>query len=97
MIKQVLTVGALEGVTPGPHDFFESDVNITNSVKIILLIEPLLFNTDICVETHNKLVQLTGSVNNQFELLHLQRLIKELQVYVNITSQVQILQTALPD
>lgn len=75
---------------PEPRGFFESDTNITNSIKIILLIEPMLFNTVICVETHNKLVTLTGFVYNELELFHLQRMVKELQLYVKIDNQVHI-------
>ena len=81
------TPGANE---PQRNNYFESDVNVTNTIKIILLAEPILFNSMICVETENRSVTLTGFVNEQHEKTHLERVVKELQRYLEINNRVQL-------
>jgi len=90
-------VAKLDGLstTPGANEpqrnnYFESDVNVTNTIKIILLAEPILFNSMICVETENRTVTLTGFVSNQHEKTHLARVVKELQTYVAVNNRVSM-------
>lgn len=71
-------------------NYFESDVNVTNTIKIILLAEPILFNSMICVETENRTVTLTGFVSNQHEKTHLERVVKELQSYISVNNRVSL-------
>lgn len=75
---------------PQRSNYFESDINVTNTIKIILLAEPILFNSMICVETENRTVTLTGFVNEQHEKTHLERVVKELQRYLEINNRVQL-------
>lgn len=75
---------------PRRSNYFESDINVTNTIKIILLAEPVLFNSMICVETENRSVTLTGFVNEQHEKTHLERVVKELQRYLEINNRVQL-------
>lgn len=79
------TPGANE---PQRNNYFESDVNVTNTIKIILLAEPILFNSMICVETKNRTVTLTGFVSSQDEKTHLERVVKELQSYLTVNNRV---------
>ena len=81
------TPGANE---PKRNNYFESDVNVTNTIKIILLAEPILFNSMICVETENRTVTLTGFVSNQHEKTHLERVVKELQAYIAVNNRVSL-------
>lgn len=71
-------------------NYFENDLNVTNTIKIILLAEPILFNSMICVETENRTVTLTGFVSNQHEKTHLERVVKELQTYLAVNNRVRL-------
>ena len=75
---------------PQRKNYFESDINVSNTIKIILLSEPILFNSMICVETENRIVTLTGFVCDQHEKTHLERVVKELQTYLGINNRVRL-------
>lgn len=75
---------------PQYGNYFESDINVTNTIKIILLAEPILFNSMICVETENRTVTLTGIVSNQLEKMHLEKVVKELQAYLTVNNKVRL-------
>lgn len=78
---------------PQRANYFESDINVSNTIKIILLAEPILFNSMICVETKNRTVTLTGFVSDQHEKTHLARVVKELQSYLKVNNQVRLATT----
>lgn len=66
------------------------DVTLNNTIKTILLAEPLLFDSIVNVNTFGQVVTLSGFVDSEIELDHLGKVVTELRKFVHVENLVQV-------
>lgn len=66
------------------------DVTLNNTIKMILLAEPLLFDSVVNVNTFGQVVTLSGFVDSEIELDHLSKVVDELRKLVHVENLVQV-------
>lgn len=71
--------------------FIPDDVTLNNAIKMILLKEPLLFDSVICVDTLNQEVTLSGFVDSVIEKDYLDQVVFELCKFVKVTNKVEVM------
>jgi hypothetical protein len=71
--------------------FIPDDVTLNNTIKMILLAEPLLFDSIVCVNTVDQVVTLSGYVDSMIEKDHLEVVVLELSKYVDVINTVEIM------
>lgn len=67
------------------------DVALNNTVKVILIAEPMLFDSILCVNTVNQVVTLTGYVDSIIEKQCLDKLVLELCKFVQVINRVEVM------
>jgi hypothetical protein len=75
------------------HNMIADDITLNNTVKMILLTEPLLFDSIVNVNTHGQVVTLSGFVDSEIELDHLNKIVTELRKFVYVENIVQVIPT----
>jgi hypothetical protein len=70
---------------------FSDDITLNNTVKTILLGEPLLFDSIVNVNTFGQVVTLSGFVDSEIELDHLNKIATELRKFVYVENIVQVI------
>ncbi|MCR2746733.1 BON domain-containing protein [Limnobacter parvus] len=71
--------------------FIPDDVTLNNTIKMILLKEPMLFDSIICVNTINQEVTLSGFVDSEIEKDYLDRVVLELCKFINVINKVEVM------
>jgi osmotically-inducible protein OsmY len=86
--------GAEQYVRSEEYKFFiPDDVTLNNTIKMILLEEPQLFDSIICVDTMNQEVTLSGFVDSMIEKDYLDKVVGELNRFVKVINKVEIMPT----
>lgn len=67
------------------------DITLNNTVKTILLSEPLLFDSIVNVNTFGQVVTLSGFVDSDIELDQLNKIVMELRKFVYVENIVQVI------
>lgn len=84
--------GAEQYVRNDEYKFFiPDDVTLNNTIKMILLEEPQLFDSIICVDTMNQEVTLSGFVASMIEKDYLDKVVLELNKFVKVINKVEIM------
>lgn len=84
--------GAEQYVRNDEYKFFiPDDVTLNNTIKMILLEEPQLFDSIICVDTMNQEVTLSGFVDSMIEKDYLDKVVLELNKFVRVLNKVEIM------
>jgi hypothetical protein len=73
------------------QSFILDDVTLNNTIKMLLLAEPLLFDSIVCVNTVDQVVTLSGYVDSMIEKDHLDVMVAELSKYVKVVNTVEIM------
>lgn len=71
--------------------FIPDDVTLNNTIKMILLAEPQLFDSIVCVNTIDQVVTLSGYVDSMIEKDYLDRVVLELCKFVDVVNNVEII------